>query len=107
MQLMQVLHINYIKHLLGTQHTQTIHTPHSTTHTAYGYQELQTPTQSNSPEQQTYHTNTNLNQLVIDLLRHQTDLAHNTQCLHQKTTDAFHNSVNPRHYRKMYISVMI
>ena len=47
-------------------------------HTAYAYQDFQTPTQANSSEPQIYQTNTDLNQSVIDLLRHQTDLAHNT-----------------------------
>ena len=28
---------------------------------------------------------------MVDLLKHQTDLAHNTQHLHQQTTDALHN----------------
>ena len=32
-----------------------------------------------------------LNQLMVKLLRHQTDVAHNIQCLHQQTTDALHN----------------
>ena len=65
--------------------------PNGTMHTAYGYQELQTPAQSNGPKQQIYQAPTNLNQSVVDLLRHQTDLGQNTQFLHQQTKDAIHN----------------
>ena len=37
-----------------TTHPNMAHAPNSTMHTTYGYQELQTPTQSNSTEQQIY-----------------------------------------------------
>ena len=74
-----------------TVHPNMEHTLNGTMHPAYRYQELQTPTLSNSPEQQTCKANTNLNQSVVDLLRHQTDLTQNTQCLHQQTTDALYN----------------
>ena len=72
-------------------HPNRAHAPNGTNHPAYRYQELQTPAQSNSPEQQIYQTPTDLNQSVIHLLRHQTDLAQNTQCLHQQTMDSLHN----------------
>ena len=51
------------------------HTANGTTHPTYGYQELQTPTQSNSHEQQIYQANTDLNQSLVHLIRYQTDLA--------------------------------
>ena len=72
-------------------HPNMVHAPNGTTHPAYRYHELQTPRQSNSPKQQIYQANTNLNQLVVDLLRHQTDLTQNTPCLHQQTTGALQN----------------
>ena len=36
-------------------------------------------------------TTLDLNQLVVKCFRHQTELTHSTQCLHQQTTDALNN----------------
>ena len=51
-------------------HPNTAHAANGTTHPAYGYQEVQTPTRANSSEQQIYQANTNLNQSVVALLRY-------------------------------------
>ena len=58
-----------------TTHSNMAHAQNGAINPAYRYQELQTPAQSNSPEQQMYQAPTDLSQSVVDLLRHQTDLA--------------------------------
>ena len=67
------------------------HAQNNTMDTGYGHQDLQAPTECNSPEQQSYQTSTDINQSVVDLLRQETVLAHTTQCLHQQTMDVLHN----------------
>ena len=81
---MQVLPMTQIKHQVG--HSQPHHTthPHINTHPAYRHQGTQINTQTDNIEQQVHQTPPNFNQSVVDLLRHQTELANSTQCLHQK-----------------------
>ena len=62
---------------------------HGNTHPTYRHEELQTHPYTDFSDPQIHQISTNLNQSVVKLLRHQTDLAHNTQCL--QTTDALHN----------------
>ena len=88
---MQVLHITYTKPAWHTTHPNIPHAPCVNTNPAYRHKELQTNTQSNSPKQQIYQTPTDLNLSVLDLLRYQTDLAHNMQPLHQQPRDSLHN----------------
>ena len=73
---------------------------------AYRHQHLQTNTQSNSPEQHIYQTPTDLNQSEVDLLSHQTDLAHNMQHLHQQIMDALPNIAKSSALQRTYISLM-
>ena len=84
--------VNYASPPHSLYQTPTWHTTHpNIPHPPHVNTILQMNTQSNRPGQQLYHTPTNLNQSVADLLRCQTDLAHYTQCLHQQTTDVLCN----------------
>ena len=67
------------------------HAPHGNTHSAYRHKELHTHTHMPIPLNNKFIRLPNLNQSVVKLLRHQTELVHNTQCLHQQTIDALHN----------------
>ena len=67
------------------------HTPHIDTHPTYRHQEACTNPQTNVIRQYLYQTPSDFNQLVVEFFRHQMELAHSTQCLHQQTTGALHN----------------
>ena len=66
-------------------------TPYNDSHQTYNCQEPQTNIHPNCIEHQVHQTLPDFNQSVVPLLRHQMELAHSTQCLHQQTTDALHN----------------
>ena len=61
------------------------------THPTFSHQETCTHPQTNMPRQHLHQIPSDFNYSVIELFRHQTELAHSTQCLHQQTTDALHN----------------
>ena len=66
-------------------------TPHFDSHQTYKCQEHQTKTHPDFIDHQVHQTPVDFNQSVVALMRHQSELAHSTQCLHQQTTDALHN----------------
>ena len=60
-------------------------------HQTYHCQESQTNKNSDCIEHQVHQIPPDFNQSLAALLRHQTELGHSTQCLHQQTTDVLHN----------------
>ena len=77
------------------------------THPTYIQEELQTHPYTDSHEPQTHQTSPHLNQSVVKCLRLQTDLAQNTQCLHQQTIDTLHNIAKSSAYKKMFTLFLI
>ena len=103
-------HPPYILHQTptwSTVHPNMAHTPNSTMHTAYGYMEVLAPTNLTALNHRFAKPTPISHQSVIDPLRHQTDLAHSTQHLHQQTMDAFKPLLNLWHDKLMYSSLMI
>ena len=62
--------------------------PEINIHQVYRPYEDHTPPQTHTNQLCPYQNSLDLNQSVVELFRHQTELTHSTQCLHQQTTDA-------------------
>ena len=88
---MQVPHMAEIKHQVGPQPTPPYHTPNILIHIqhidARKHKQIHKLIALNNK----FIKPPDFNQSVVDVLKHQTELAHSTQHLHQQTTDAIHN----------------
>ena len=69
-----------------------LHNLQINTKPTYRHQETHANPQTNMTGQLPYQTPSDFNQSVVELFRHQIELAHSTQCLHQQTIDALHNT---------------
>ena len=63
------------------------------THQVYRPYEDRVPPQSHANQQYPSQTSLDLNQSVVKLFGHQTELTHSTQCLHQQTTDTLNSII--------------